>query len=362
MVTHRDVGLSFLLCLASSVGLAQSPAEDAPRTARERPPYPVVLRISQAAVEARTTREINRRTAVDQTILGTHATGECLTEGIVDTESVSSWKGASFIVTFKGSTHSRTVGHNGPAIIHSQTDTNFICNRRVTFDPRRGFVAGPSQISARTRLTFDDFDATRGGPVGRVVRRVASRRASEAHAEAERLAARDNERQIRAEFERALDERLDRINRRVNIGRFVNFFYGETEKLQVATRSTPTCVYLGIGKHGGPPDLATPIERPEAAPLELWVHTALLGEELAGLIDLAGRADRALGNSVRLVIMRAIPIVQDESQTLDVVVVGDWLVVAIRDQAPIADAPLASSTAEDSSPRQARREPPSKLR
>jgi hypothetical protein len=280
-------------------------------------------------------------------VLSTRATGECRTLGTVTSLPVVNGQAASFTVTFSGRTSSRTRAADGPVIVHCHADTDFVCTRKVTFDPGSGLVSGPSLISARTVLVYDGIESKRSGLIGRIVRRAASRRSAEAHAEAQRLAARDHEHQILAGFDAALDERLAQSNRRFLVGRLASLLVGESGGLKVAACSTADGFYLGVGGKERAEGWKVPSRQPAAADWELWVHPALFGEEVARFVGYA-RYGSALSDSLRLMLLGAIPVSHNEVlgiglSTLGVRATNDWVVVAVPPSKP---AILASRRSE----------------
>src|SRR5688500_3236054 len=91
----------------------------------DRPAYPVVLRLNPDAIRSVVVGEVNHREKVQRTVLGTRSVGESHTTGevFVDVDLPSEPNGAVFVVRFHGTTLTKTVGENGPAIIHSRTNT-----------------------------------------------------------------------------------------------------------------------------------------------------------------------------------------------------------------------------------------------
>ena len=161
------------MCELPSPATGESVAACAPT---ENPAYPLVIRIDHSALDPLEAREINHHGPVDSVVLGTHAVGESHTQGAISVLMIPDRNDASFDLSFQGRTHVSTVGANGPALICSHTDTDFVCTRQVSFHPRQGFVAVASTVVADTQLVYDGFGSSRGRLGRRLIGRVAERR------------------------------------------------------------------------------------------------------------------------------------------------------------------------------------------
>lgn len=331
---------------------AGPPAEDPGHSSPETSPhgqadYPVVLRFSQQALKS-LTHKVDQEGDVKKFLFGTDVTGSSRTTGNVAVRAVSDRGAASFDVVFQGQTRTRNVGIHGPAIIYSSTQSDFVCTRAITFEPRVGFVAAASEIDLETRLSYDGFDSTRPRLIGRFVRRVAERKSQEVRERARQIAAQDNEQQVREEFDKALDDRLAELNRRLNTGRIVNTLFGESAKLQVASCTSPDCAHVGIGREGSPVRLTSlPPRRPTTAPVELWVHPTVLGKDVAAVVDILSRVENGVVLAAsRLAILSAMSVSQDEpAKALDVAVVESWLVIIYRDE-PLPNSLVTTAAAQ----------------
>ena len=171
-----------VLTVLASFSLAQR-SDDAPRrenplpAARTTAPpaYPLVIRIDHIALELLSTNKVDEWGRVDDVVLGTHAVGKSHTQGSITGLMTPDRNDASFDIVFQGRTHSTTVGTNGPALIYSHTDTDFVCTRPITFHARQGFVAAPCKIVAHTNVVYDGFDSSRGRLGHRLISRIARR-------------------------------------------------------------------------------------------------------------------------------------------------------------------------------------------
>ncbi|MEX0977983.1 MAG: hypothetical protein WDZ48_03980 [Pirellulales bacterium] len=293
-----------------------------------------MVRIDQSALDLLTAREIDRRGRVDTVVLGTHAVGESRTQGAISVRLIPDRDGASFDLRFQGRTHTRTVGANGPALIYSHTDTGFVCTRPVSFDPTQGFVAGASTIVADTKLVYDGFGSSRGGPGSRLISSVAERRSGESREQARQIVARDNERELLSAFDKRVNTQLAAMNQKLNIVVYRNLFVGQGPAVQIAARSSKDCIHIGVGKQGSPAQLTViPPRREVVAPIEIWVHSAILGEPVAKLLTLVENK-MVLSPTSRLEILGALLIPPAESERLiDLAVYDGWIVIGLQNEA-----------------------------
>ena len=338
--------LSVLLCvvvLASFASCGRARAADAPRRENPSPPahtteypaYPLVIRIDHSVLDPLAAGEINHRGHVDSVVLGTHAVGESQTQGAISVLMISDRNDASFDLRFQGRTHVSTVGVNGPALIYSHTDTDFVCTRQMSFHPRRGFVAVASTVVADTQLVYDGFGSSRGRLGRRLISLVAERRAGESQEEARTIAARDTEHELLKAFDKRLNAQLTTLNQRINVARYMNLFMGGASAMQLSARSSKDCIYVGVGRKGSPARLtAIPPRRVAVAPIEIGVHSALLGGNLAKLLRLFENKT-VLPQPSRQEILRALSIPDEESaRIVDVSVHDGWFVFGLQNETP----------------------------
>lgn len=173
-----------------------------------------ISRLTRGAFLPRVNHIVRNRFPVNKVMRGTRVTGESVTVGRV-TMDVDPNQTDEMVLVFRfdGATTANTVGRNGPAVVHSQAETKFVCLRRVRVDAEKGFIGEPATISSSTTLTITGVDSTRGGLVGRIVRRIAARRAQQEHPIALADTIRDTQRIVCREFEQGLDSRLAEISR-----------------------------------------------------------------------------------------------------------------------------------------------------
>ena len=328
------VSACFSLCLAPQTAVSGQ-KEGSPRAISAKDPvYPLVIRIDHTALASLEASSVDDRSRVDRIVLGTHAVGESRTRGVISVHMVPNADAASFDVSFKGQVHVCTVGTNGPALIYSHSDTDFLCTRRISFDPQQGFISGTSTLNADTQLVYDDFGSSRGRLGRRLISRTAERRADGSHEEARQIAARDTSQELLKTFDERLNARLATMNKTANVSGLVKLLMAEGSSLQLSARSTEDCVYVGVGREGGPAKLnAIPPRCRTATPIEIGVQTSVFGGQVAKLLS-AFKND-ALSQHSRQAILRALLIPKEEAAGIaDVGVQEGWLVLGLQAPAP----------------------------
>lgn len=304
----------------------------------DNPPFPLVVRIDNTALDPLREKDIKHQGAVDRIILGTQAIGNSWTTGSVNVKIIPQQDDASIIIRFHGNTHTKTTGYNGPAIIYSHTDTEFDCARQVVFEPRIGLVAGKPTVAARTTLAYDGFDANRR--LGRrLISRVAQQRAEEQLEQARAIAHQQNKSEVCQAFEKRLDTQLASINRRLDIARYVNALFGPSSKPNLVASSCEDCILVGIGKQANSAKLAEllPI-RKKPLPIEIWVHSSMLGERVAGMATVAEKIENyvlpaPLQLQMLQVVMGASP---SQERAFEVSFQQGWLVIGLQNEPAVS--------------------------
>jgi hypothetical protein len=324
-----------------AVGQERAPTPIADAAKAERPPFPLVVRIDNSALDPLREKNIKHHGAVDRIVLGTQAIGSSWTTGNVNVKIIPKQNDASIIIRFHGNTHTKTTGYNGPAIIYSHTDTEFECARQLVFEPRIGLVAGKPTVAARTTLAFDGFDTNRR--LGkRLITRVAEQRAEEQLEQARAIAHQQNKTEVCQAFEKRLDAQLASINRRLDIARYVNALFGPSSKPNLVASSCDDCILVGIGKQANSAKLAELLpDRKKPLPIEIWVHSSMLGERVAGIATVAEKIENyvlpaALQLQVLQVVMGDSP---SPERAFEVSFQQGWIVIGLQNE------PAASTVA-----------------
>ncbi len=326
---------SFAFCGAPQTAVSGENREDLLLAdSSNRPAYPLVIRIDHTALAPLEASSVDFHSGVDRVVLGTHAVGESRTRGAVSVLMVPNPNAASFDLSFRGRVHVCTVGTNGPALIYSHSDTDFLCTRRISFDPRQGFVSGARTFNADTRLVYDGFGSSRSRLGWRLISRIAERRASGLQEEARQIAARDTAHELQQGFDKQLDARLATMNKTANVAGLVKLLMVEGSSLQLSARSTEDCIYVGVGHEGGPARLtAIPPRCPMSTPIEISVYSTMFGAQVAKLLSVS-RKD-ASPQLFRQEVLRALLIPKEEAAGIaDVGIQEGWLVLGLQSPAP----------------------------
>lgn len=336
------------LSISLSIGMiepgpvrSQSPPEpestaavaDAPTKPAEAATIPLVVRIDRSYLAKFICGDVEVRLPVDQVVLGTRAVGGSHTRGTLHAALIPDSTEAAFDVRYTGNTATKTVGTNGPAVIHSRTFTEFACSRRVLFDPRKGFVLdGEPVVDGHTQLIYDGFDASRD--LGRrLIARIAERRAYASYGQARLIADRDNMQKVRDGFAKDVEKAISQANADNDFVRYVNRFFGKDTPLQVFAKSSTECIQIGIGTVSEKyhPLTALPSRGERTAPIEVWVHPSLLSDVVSPLTVLS--QSKLLGDL-------SLPLTPSDAP-ISVAVEEAWLVFGLQgDSGPAANGEL----------------------
>lgn len=355
--------LVYVVMFASFASFGRAQVPDAPRRENVSPPahatehrvYPLVIRIDHSALAPLEARDIDHRGRIDTVVLGTRAVGKSHTRGSISVLMIPDRNDASFDLRFQGRTRVSAVGANGPALIYSHTDTDFVCTRQISFHPRQGFVAVASTVVADTKLVYDGFGSSRDGLGRRLISRVAKRCAGQSQEEARQIAARDTERKLLQAFDKRLNAQLTTMNRSMNVARYVNLFMGEPSAMQLSARSSKDCIYVGVGYKGSPARLtAIPPRRATLAPIEIGVHSTILGGQVTKLLG-PFEDKMVLLQSARQELLRALSISDEESaRIMDIGVHDGWFVFGLQTETPASSAAAATPQATSHSTRESK--------
>jgi hypothetical protein len=335
--------LAIVAQLQMRIAEAQPP-RDRPLAIQRQPGEPrrIALRLTAEAFAPIVDRDVDETRPVDDVILGTRVHGASHTTGKPTVELVDDEKCASFVLTLKGTTVSRTVGQNGPAIIRSRSETFFTATKRVVFEAGKGFVAQPAKINARTRVITEGLGSTRPGLRGRIVQRQAAPRVAESRPAAEEIVRQKAMRRVSAAFDRHLEGRLARLNRAIDMRQAIVFLMRGEAEPRYSFCTSNGCVQI-VASTGADDEPAAAVQLPQldkpAAPVELWVHESLVGDGLAYLlkqIDLTRREGGSAIHTLAAITAAFQPQpspanLSGNSQTaVDYATADDWIVVQIQ--------------------------------
>lgn len=278
---RRSRGLAALA--AAVVGLAhcslaraQSSDETPPPDVREHRGL-VILRISDELLDRLLATDVDTETRVDRCVLGTRAIGSASTEGHADVDPKPDPLDASFRVTVQGVSNSRTVGRNGPAVIHSYTSTEWQVDKVIRFDDGK-FVAEPGVVAAsRTRMTPLGVGASVPGLRGMLVRRIAGRRVQESRAAAERISGEHTRGRVLGEVDAAIDERIAQLNSQIASRPVLDSLLPLLDTGAARLYTSDDCIHLAFLGIEAVTAVACPLDQLDPRESELWIHSSLLG-------------------------------------------------------------------------------------
>jgi hypothetical protein len=228
--------------------------------------------------------------------MGTHSTGESLTTGNVVVEMIpdSQAENPVFLVRLTGTIQCKTVGRNGPAIIHSRTNSNFICERAIRFNGESGFVPLASKVTANPRIQFDNFLSDRGGLRGRIISRAASRRAEESRAQVTQIVRSIQEEELKKIFDSQLSENIASLNRKLQLARLLGPLLGQRTQLRMAAVAAPEGLKIGFAPANTTSPLPElPQETLDDRPIEVWLRVNSIAEQPRRLVNVTRLAIRA---------------------------------------------------------------------
>jgi hypothetical protein len=315
--------------------------------ATSKPDHLVVLRVSESMLNSLLDGEdVDRHTNVQEVILGTTVYGRARTTGKPTIKLVESADRAIFEIKLNGQTVSQNTGYNGPAIIYSQSVTNFTATRLIAFEPGKGFYGAPAKVTATTKTTIQGFDSNRGGLIGRIVRRRAASIEAGQHAQVEQLASQRAQARIQSIFDKRSNERLAKLNEVADVRSLASATghsaaIGDTKYVCCTTKN-----YFQIATGFSDSDTGPMVKLPEHdvansknAPIEVWVHQSLVGEKIANGIDMLTKQMET--SQIGLTVSTAARVLTNSEtgdmipsiigkQPLQVCKVGDWRVAKLE--------------------------------
>ena len=209
------------------------------------------------------TKAVDRCDPVTDCILGTSIHGDAHTTATVGVASIPSDDKAVLEFTSMGHVWSQNVGYNGPAVIHSTSDTDYTATKRVEFSDA-AFTAGPSHTDA-TADTHVHSIAKQGGGLGsRLVSRIGWNRAMQTKGQVDAVAADHAEDRIDNRFDDEVADRLSKsrqryedeyrrpLERRGDVPDHIHFSSTKNGLALEVTQANRT----QLGAPGAPPELA----------------------------------------------------------------------------------------------------------
>lgn len=173
----------------------------------------VLVGVDAALLERLVGRSVDDCAPVTDCILGTSIRGTGATTGRLGVRPLDAAGQARLLFTLSGTTHSQTVGLNGPAVIRSTGVTNFTASKVVTLTDD-SFHLSPAAADATTRSTTRSVSKQGGGIGSMLVERIGARRVAQSKHKADAIAADHAEDRIAAQLDRQLAEAVVDARRR----------------------------------------------------------------------------------------------------------------------------------------------------
>lgn len=246
------------------------------------------VRVSDRLISAALYRPVDMTAPVTDNIMGTRINGCGRTVGVVQARLVPDSQRAAIETVMTGTNYSRTVGVNGPAIIHSAGQAQLFGTVRFMLDAH-GLQSMPAQASASLNTQVTGVGSTRGGIVGRIVQRVAKKRIPQQKAASERIATQKAQQMLASRLNDEAGPMLTKANDdfrekfRVPLLRLGQF----PRELRFGTTSNNLYIRAFHDGHGR---FAAPDSQPRISAdheLAVCVHESLVNNGAAGA--LAGR-------------------------------------------------------------------------
>ena len=288
----------------------------------------VVLRVSADFLERLFARHIDKESAVDNEVLGTHARGEAHTVADIDVILEPDDNGAAFYIVATGKTTARTTGHNGPAIIKSRTVTDWTCRKAVTFSGG-AFHMQPATIESKTTLLPEGVGSELPGIRGAIVKRVAERRVEESHAQAQQTTTENVRRRILSQVDADIDAKVTKLNHHLHSHQLVSRALALEKELGSVKLSTSrdwvNVSFFEASKTSAPISSANSVAQGD---IELWIHNSKFaksfGEHSSGVAAQLEWLEQALPQ-IELPALKSIDL--EQPSKLSTQIVEDWLVI-----------------------------------
>jgi SLA1 homology domain 1, SHD1 len=243
--------LSRLPSLNQATAWLRPSGTDTPR--RVVPAAIVYVRLSRDFLEDYVDRTVHDRQPVRDCILGTRIVGESNTSGEIHLLLRPMFGKLLGEIAFDGTVHSRTVGYNGPAIIHSVSDATFQARKPISLGPS-GLNVGSATACAPTNLQTTDIETTLPRLRGRIATRIASRRNAASHEEAQAITSQHTATTIGNDLDKRIDQSVARIQKVLQIK--VPGLEVDRNRATFVTRyrSTPNYVEMAMIRQGASPE------------------------------------------------------------------------------------------------------------
>jgi hypothetical protein len=243
---------------------------------------------------------IDRTEQITDNILGTRIRGDAHTSGTVSVASIPSADRAVLEFMSQGISRSQNVGRNGPAVICSSAETDFVGTKRVELSDAL-FAALPAVVSATTHSDIHSISKQGGGLGSRLVSRIGWQRARESHGRADAIASDHAEDRIERRFNDEVNDELHDARQRydneyrrplVRRGELPQYirFSSDEDSLSIQT----TQASGGQLAATGPPPQA-----PQGHDVALRLHESAVGNYAATLLGGATASETEPGQDAK---------------------------------------------------------------
>jgi hypothetical protein len=213
-------------------------------TASDPAPY-VWIRASRDYIAKYVEREVDRERPASDEIMGIHFRGTSRTAGRTRLVLHPNENGAAAELIFEGTIVSKTIGRQGPATLHFDSNSTFRARKPFTIT-ETGISTSSAEAEAPTRLTPTAIRTELPGLRDQIVKRIAQRRISESQAEANAAASEHRAEDIRAGLDNRLNAALEKLQERME-NELANLQLGEEKlPLRIISRSTPEFLELAL--------------------------------------------------------------------------------------------------------------------
>jgi hypothetical protein len=155
----------------------------------------LLVDVNEAFISDLVGSKVDQVEPVRDVILGTNIRGTGRTVGEVTVDVVDSPDQAVLTAFFQGTNHSKTVGYNRSAVIHS-VGTTQLQGRTTLYFNENGLAVSPSTARATVSNKIVGIGSTKGGCVGKIVVKVASKQAPQKQPQAQQIGARHAEQRL----------------------------------------------------------------------------------------------------------------------------------------------------------------------
>jgi hypothetical protein len=239
-----------------------------PRFQKDNDEIEILIRVSKTLFISLTQARIETTIPVNRTDDGIRTTGSVFAQGDTHIELTTSETTSEFVVSVTGKADAALKSDAGPAMVYSSSSTNFIAQKRFSFDGIN-FSHGKTEVSTGTCVNVDRICPKRRGPIGRIVKKVgrcmASRQQDELNKKLDSVA----QKMITDSFDKNGAILLEELNKTTDFEKAVDEYFPEVKSFRYQLATKEDALIAGVGE----PDAKFPDLPPAAAHVEVWLKT-----------------------------------------------------------------------------------------